>query len=149
MIMKTIVYILLLVSAISFGQKGERSEKLKAYKTAFITEALDLTSAEAEKFWPVYNVYDSKLMELRKMERKEIFTLVKGDIDDLSEAEAGELLEKVSDIKLKELQYHQEMDESLRNVLSAKKILKLKRAEQEFKMKLLERVKQKHGQRQP
>lgn len=147
--MKTIVYILLLVSTISFGQKGDRSEKLRAYKTAFITEALDLTSAEAEKFWPVYNVYDNKLMELRKMERKELFTLVKGDIDDLSEAEASGLLDKVSDIKLKELQYHQELDISLRNVLSAKKILKLKRAEQEFKMKLLERVKQKRGQRQP
>jgi hypothetical protein len=147
--MKTIVYILLLVSTISLAQRGERSEKLKAYKTAFITEALDLSPAEAEKFWPVYNVYDKKLMDLRKIERKEIFTLVNGDMDSLSDEEANALLEKISDIKSKEFQYHQEMDQNLRNVISAKKILKLKHAEQEFKMKLLERVKEKHGQRRP
>ncbi len=146
--MKTIVYILLLVSAITFGQRGERSEKLKAYKTAFITEELDLSPAEAEKFWPVYNLYDGKLMELRRIERKEIFTLVKG-VDNLSEEEANVLLEKILDLKSKEFQYHQEMDENLRNVLSSKKILKLKHAEEEFKMKLLERVKGKHGPEHP
>ena len=30
-------------------------EKLTAYKIAFFTRNLDLTPAEAEKFWPVYN----------------------------------------------------------------------------------------------
>lgn len=147
--MKTIIYLLLLVTTLSYGQREARSEKLKAYKTAFITEALDLSPEEAEKFWPVYNSYDIKLMELRKIERKEIFTLVKGDIDGLSEVEAGRLLEKVIRLKAQEFQYHQEMDESLRNVLSAKKILKLKRAEHEFKMQLLEKVKGKHGPPRP
>lgn len=31
------------------------AEKMKTEKIAFLTSAMDLTPAEAEKFWPVYN----------------------------------------------------------------------------------------------
>ena len=62
------IFITLLI--IMFGlsnlvAQGERREKLKAYKTAFITEKLELTPAEAEKFWPVYNNYENKVHQLK------------------------------------------------------------------------------------
>lgn len=144
MTMKRIVYILFLISSIAFAQRGER---LRAYKTAFITEALELTSGEAEKFWPVYNTYNDKLRELRHLERKEVFELAEGDFEGLSEEEANSMLDKISTIKSKEFQYHKEMLESLRNILPAKKVIKLKRAEEAFKMQLLEKVKSKRGHR--
>ena len=38
----------------------ERREKFNSMKIAYFTEELELTSAEAEKFWPVYNEYEKK-----------------------------------------------------------------------------------------
>ena len=40
-------------------------EKLTAYKIAFFTKNLDLTPAEAEKFWPVYNDYSARKSKLQ------------------------------------------------------------------------------------
>ena len=39
------------------------AKKLQALKIAFITQKLQLTSAEAEKFWPVYNQYDNEIKQ--------------------------------------------------------------------------------------
>ena len=38
-------------------RKGNRDwrDRMKAEKIAFLTDAMDITSAEAEVFWPVYN----------------------------------------------------------------------------------------------
>ena len=37
------------------SNKCDWQEKMKTEKIAFLTSAMDLTPAEAEKFWPVYN----------------------------------------------------------------------------------------------
>ena len=36
-------------------KKKDWKDRWKAEKIAYITDAMELTSAEAEKFWPVYN----------------------------------------------------------------------------------------------
>lgn len=41
------------------------SEKLTAYKIAFFTRNLNLTPAEAEKFWPLYNDYSARKNKLQ------------------------------------------------------------------------------------
>jgi Spy/CpxP family protein refolding chaperone len=46
---------------------GGRKEELEALRIAFISKQLELTPAEAEKFWPVYNSYQG---DLRKMVRE-------------------------------------------------------------------------------
>ena len=35
--------------------EGDWQEKMRAERVAFLTTAMELTPAEAEKFWPVYN----------------------------------------------------------------------------------------------
>lgn len=49
------------------GGPGGRREELEALRIAFISKQLELTPAEAEKFWPVYNSYQG---DLRKMVRE-------------------------------------------------------------------------------
>lgn len=41
-------------------------ERIKALKVAYITKELNLTSAEAEKFWPVYNDYFAEIEKVIK-----------------------------------------------------------------------------------
>lgn len=55
----------------SFAQKGQREEKVKALKIAFITQRLQLTSEEAQRFWPVYNQYDKEIQKLAENSKDE------------------------------------------------------------------------------
>lgn len=63
-------YLLIIIATFGFisfvqAQKGNGREKIRALKVAFITQKLNLTPSEAEKFWPVYNQYENEIIQLR------------------------------------------------------------------------------------
>lgn len=68
--MKKITAILsIFIISISFVKaqeenKQQRGEKIQALKIAFITQKLELTTDEAQKFWPVYNRYETDLRQV-------------------------------------------------------------------------------------
>ncbi len=69
-------YILILILSITtFIAKAQnddpakRAERVEALKIAFITQKLDLSVDEAQKFWPVYNRYESDLKSVIKENR--------------------------------------------------------------------------------
>lgn len=141
--MKPIFLLLLLATSVTFAQRGD---KLKSLKTAFITEELNLIPSEAEKFWPIYNAHENKMEELRKKERQQIFQSLRGGkIETLSDAEADALIEKGLNFKEQEFELNKELIQNLKGVIPSKKILMLKRAEQEFKRLLIEKVKERGG----
>jgi hypothetical protein len=118
-------------------------DKMKAYKIAYITDQLDLTAEEAQKFWPIYNEISNKIENFRRDSRKEIIKEIKdaGGMEDITDAKAFVILKK--DIAMKEtvLVYEKEMMSKLQQFLSHKKILKLQVAEREFKRKLFNELK--------
>lgn len=62
--------ILIFFSQIAFAQREGSfdKEKLKDARIAFITDRLDLSSQQAERFWPIFNKYsESREANLRKM----------------------------------------------------------------------------------
>ena len=142
-------FILLLFLGIGTSATGQRmqQERIKALRTGFFTEKLNLTQAEAEKFWPIYNAYDDELSALKKEERTEIFQVFRRGLDDLSDNEANALIDKMTDIRTREFNLHKQLIEDLRKVPSPKKIIMLRRAEEEFKRTLLERFRQHKGQK--
>jgi len=140
--MKNITILLFLLSA-SFYAQDSRHEKIKALKTAFITEELNLSTAEAEKFWPVYNAYAEKMHSIRMQERNEIFAKIKnGGLENITDAQANALIDKGMSLENEALKNNNELIKNLRNVISAKKIIKLKKVEEDFKRQLLERYRQ-------
>lgn len=48
-----------------------RGEKIQAIFVAFVTKELNLTSDEAQKFWPVYNQYFGELKKAREENRSD------------------------------------------------------------------------------
>ena len=44
--------------------RTEMGQRIKASKIAYITEQVELTPEEAEKFWPVYNELEDQKMEV-------------------------------------------------------------------------------------
>ena len=79
--------IFLLVTSLSFSQGfKEKREKVKALKVAYITEQLELTTDEAQKFWPIYNAFDENQSELRHEKMRAILDRFKpGNVEKLSE----------------------------------------------------------------
>nr|WP_281229084.1 sensor of ECF-type sigma factor [Flavobacterium aquiphilum] len=140
----------LLLSFTFYGQNDksrddkfkEKREQIKAMKISFLTSELDLTPSEAEKFWPLYNTYDDKQFELRHIKMKGIFKRMQNnELDKLSEKEATTLLNQIEDNEEDMFNLRRKFIISLKGVLPSVKIIKLKKAEEDFGRKLLQQYK--------
>lgn len=138
----TLLLFICLFAANVFGQQGHRGEKVKALKIAFITEQLDLSSEEASQFWPIYNKYEEKINDIRKKERKEIIQVLRNNFETITDAEANKLIDKSISFREQQRTFETQMINELRVAISPKKVIQLKRVEDAFKRKLLERFKE-------
>ena len=136
---KILIPILFLVSFISFSQNfKEKREKIKALKVAYITDELSLTTGEAQKFWPIYNTYDDKQFNLRHQKMRSIVNKFEdGGLDKLTDKEATALVNQMEAIDEELYLIKKKFVNDLQTVISAKKIIKLKKTEDNFNRKLL------------
>lgn len=138
--MKYLITILLVINFLfAFSQEEDKFDKFNSMKIAFITEKLNLSSEEAQKFWPVYNEYDKARKELTKEQHTLIKQCKNQDIE-YSEKE----YEKMSDDYVK-MQYDEaklltEYHQKFKKVLPAKKVMKLYQAENQFRNHLLKQL---------
>jgi len=53
------LFLLIMMPMAVFAQdrQQDRKDKIETMHIAYLSEKLNLTSGEAEKFWPVYNEY--------------------------------------------------------------------------------------------
>lgn len=140
---------LLLCTSIVLSQ-DRHHEKIKALKVGYITEQLNLSPKEAQEFWPIYNAYDQKRSDFRDEER-DLIRNEGSDIDNLTEKEASSLVLKLKALELTKDDAEQRYISDLQKTLSGKKILKLYRAEKDFRKKLLHRLRDEKskGNRKP
>ena len=127
-------------------QSHARFEKIKALKTAHITNELKLTSKEAQQFWPIYNASEEKINKLQK-ESRELRKKVMHNFESLSEAEAAKIVKRSMALESNIHQEKTKVIKQLMTVVSAKKIIKLKKAEHEFNRKLLQKFRGKDNSR--
>ena len=139
---KHIITILLFLLSISFYPQGkkmlEKKEQIYALKVAFITNNLSLTSAEAERFWPIYNTFEEKQFDLKR--QKSISynkKMVDETLDKMSDKEALAVLTQMEATEDELFQLRKKLIINLKSILSPVKIIKLKKAEEEFNKKLL------------
>ncbi|MGL2986733.1 sensor of ECF-type sigma factor [Flavobacterium sp. RSSA_27] len=140
-IKKLFPYLFLLLSVTIYGQNEklkEKKDQIKAMKVAFLTNELNLTKDEAEKFWPVYNSYDDKQFELRHQKMKTYAKkLNDGSLDTMSDKEASIFLNQIESTDEELYLIRKKFNAALRNILPPAKILKLRKSEVEFDRKLL------------
>lgn len=142
--MKKYTLVLLLIFLVgpffsAFSQdddKKDRIERLKSQKVAFITKHIDLSSSEAQEFWPVYNDFSDKMDELRHKTKDNIINLHKS-LDSLTESEKEAAIDQHVDYELQEAKLEKEYHEKFKEILSIDKVIKLYEAEHEFKKKML------------
>ncbi len=127
-----------------YGQHKPDRDKIKALKVAFFTEHLDLTSKEAEAFWPLYNKYDDERNVLREREHNEIRYKLK-EMNGLSEKEAVTLLNTYLEMEEEEEELDRAFLKNLSKVITAKKTLLLLRTEDDFKRQLIRQYRSRGG----
>ncbi|WP_281633387.1 sensor of ECF-type sigma factor [Flavobacterium luteolum] len=109
-----------------------------------MTTELELTSTEAEKFWPIYNAYDDKQYELKYLKMKTYLKKLKDDnLVNLSDKDAATLLSQIESTDKEIYQLREKYTNSLKKILPAKKILLLKKSEDDFNRKLLQQYRDK------
>lgn len=142
---KLVLIILFLLSIHLLAQppRGEKKEQIKALKVGFITNELELTPDEASKFWPIYNAFDDKQFELRHEKMKAFKARMDSDIDKMSEKEASALLVQMESNEDELNQLRKKFVNSLKGVIPSVKIIKLKKAEDDFNRKLLQQYRDK------
>ncbi|WP_025607454.1 hypothetical protein [Pontibacter actiniarum] len=118
------------------GSKQERRENVEAAKTAFLTDKMELTAEQAQKFWPLYNEYESKRRTLVKGYRSGY----RENVEELSEQEAKTRLDNMFVIKERELNLEKEYANKYLRIISSKQLIKLYRGEREFTKMLLKRL---------
>lgn len=123
----------------------DRMQEIKAQKTAFLTQRLDLSPEEAQKFWPVYNQFDKELEGVRNSMRED-HKDVKKDTE-LTEAEASAAIEKELASRQKELDIRKKYVPEFKKAIGAVKTLRLAKAERDFRRELIKRVRQRVEER--
>jgi len=139
--MKKIISVLcslVLVSVVAFAQnndkKGQRDpekwrEKVRAEQVAMITSELDLTEAEAQAFWPVYNEVQKQRREAFKASGEAFKALQEG----IDGADVNNLLNAYLDAKKKCEALDADALARYKKVLPVKKVAKLVMAEEKFR----------------
>ncbi len=123
------------------GGGGQRREKIEAMKIGFITQRLNLTPEEAQKFWPVYNRFNDEMEKVRKGNRARAMEDA-GDMENMTDAEAEKALNEMIANRSAELEIIKKYTAEFKKVLPAQKVVKLFVAEQAFKRELLKKLKE-------
>ncbi len=143
----TVVFITLLSTTTLLAQnqhpKGKKEhkfdkEKFQTMKIAYLTEKLSLTSAEAEKFWPVYNEYSDKKASLFKEMRKG--KKENAEEIEMTDEEIEKAINQRIENKQKELDLEKQYLGKFKDVLPIKKVGQLYKAEDNFKKDLLRKM---------
>jgi hypothetical protein len=143
--MKRILIIIGLLAVTIPGLKAqelddERIEKLKAYRVSYITNKVNLTSEEAQKFWPLFNDLTTEIERLKKEKMEYMRDIRITGIDNLSEENLKEMIEKNFEWEQRELDLKKKYGKEFQKVLPIRKVALYYRAEKEFKKDLLERL---------
>lgn len=136
----TLIYITFCLSlSINAQINSEGRKKIKALKVAYLTEQMNLSTSEAEKFWPVYNTYNKTQYEIRNNYKHSIKKIEKEheDVANISEEKAKKLVSLKLETDKKLYEEQSKFTKQLVGIISYKKILKLQIAEMEFGRKLL------------
>ena len=136
-----VLWIMAILVSFTCMAQGPRVEKVRALKAAYITEKLNLTSAQSERFWPVYHRYEEELMSTRqkyiKQNRKDAKT----------EEEAKRMIEGNLDFQEAAVDIRRKYKTEFLKIISAQQLADLYTSEREFRQMLMQKLKEKRGRR--
>jgi hypothetical protein len=143
--MKTlkIIAVALIMIQVAAAQEmnREKKERFESMKIGFITQRLDLTPEEAKVFWPVYNKYSDELEQLRKNRVKNLLN-ARDNFENMSDADLEKAVDNEIAFRSSEVDIMKKYHPQFKKILPVRKVAKLYKAEEEFKRKLVEMLRE-------
>lgn len=121
------------------GQYSERMEMMMIWK---LTDHLELTENQAERFFPSMRAHQKQVLKIRK-EEKELFTPVYKKVirgEDISKAEANKLLNKVATYEQKRSKARIDFVKNSGDILNPTQQVKLLMFDGQMKQQVRERM---------
>lgn len=144
-----LMLIALLTTSVVYAQPGpppgpppggeKRKEKVEALKRSYYSEKLELTPAEAEKFWPIYNEFKKKEDSLRKAGKGD---KKKGEEPKFNEKEALAEIDRVAQQKKTHIDMETQFLKDAMPVLGPDRTMKLGKLDHEFQRELVQHMKE-------
>ena len=137
------------------NKQDDRFEELNAMKVAFITNQLNLTSVEAQNFWPIYNKHTKAFDAIRIKQRLELRQNKKNDEDltrlkvRLKDDIADKFISSFLKAEAQQLELKKALVNNLKPYISSGKIMQLIKAEHDFKRKMLQELKKRREKNRP
>jgi hypothetical protein len=131
--------IMVIFCTMNIAAQNSNLERLNAYKIGFLTKRLNLTSQEAEKFWPVYNEHQD-LKNKIQLDRQEINRNFNQNGLNMSDREMTEAGDRLISLEVREAALAQEFHDKIKKILSPVKVLRLYQAENQYRLQLLKEL---------
>ncbi|HKK78108.1 MAG TPA: hypothetical protein VJ933_00710 [Phaeodactylibacter sp.] len=116
-------------------------EKVQAARVAYITDRLSLTPQEAQQFWAINNEYEDKREAIRHRYRPS------SKLELMSDAEVEQHLRDRFDMEAELLALKRQYFERFKSVVSVRKIAMFQKADREFRLELLKKVRERRDKR--
>ncbi len=141
----TLFALFLIIGTVAYAQpdreKQDIKDKIEAMRISFITQKLDLTPEEAQKFWPVYNQYRKELEKIIGSEEEgHPRDRKRPDIDSMTDSEVKTMMERHMEKQAKLLELRENYFLKFQKVLPIKKVAKLHDAERDFQRQLIRKL---------
>lgn len=113
-------------------QNGRLEERVESQRIGFITQRVDLSAEQAQKFWPVYNAYRKEERELQK-------SRAPGQkFQSMTDDEAVAFVDNLMVVEQKILDLRKGFINDIQSMLQPRQILRFLQAERAFKERLVE-----------
>jgi len=143
------LFLLIMMPMAVFAQdrQQDRKDKIETMHIAYLSEKLNLTSGEAEKFWPVYNEYKTEQDKLRKQRMDNVQAVIKANgVDNMSDADVQKLITDETDLETRQLDLRKVYITKFQQAIPIRKVAKFFIAEDEFKRYLLNQLRKRREQ---
>ena len=124
-------------------QENKRLQQIQSARIAFFTAEMELTPAEAEHFWPIYNKMWKEKESAHNAAQKtlrDISSHIKGEKRVATEAELKALLAKYVDDNAAIGTIDKKYQANLLTIISVEKLAKLYKAEEDFRMRMIHQL---------
>ena len=149
MVMKrgaSVIIALISLSTISVSAQNPNRERLDSYRIAFFSQKLKLTPSEAEKFWPLFNDFQDRKIKIQ-FEKMQLNRKINQEAATLSDKEMIAMGDKLIDLEVREADLSMTFHKHFKEVLPPVKVLKLYQAETQYKLMLLNELKDRRQER--
>lgn len=123
------------------GDNATLKDKIRAAEIGYLSKQLELTPAEAEKFWPIYNNYTHEV-ELLIAERRR-----NKQQDRTNDDAARQALDKEMDIEQRMVNVRTRYKQEFLKALPPRKASSVFKAEREFRTQLFRQLKERGADR--